>query len=269
MAFRGVRTGTEYGVAYHYDNAGTGGQLTGTGRFRRITGPGLPGYVSPSTPGYGVEYARLANSDLLEYISYKSDANTTLARTQRDYESNRDLIEWVENKLGTTQVSKYNYNATNDDLDALGRRTSVVYTGTAFAQSHLFKWGYNTRSELVTADRYQGTNPDSPGSQYSQYGDYEFAYDHIGNRLTYGLDANPDTTYTANDLNQYTVTSNPTEAFSHDFDGNLTLDRQFVYTWDAENRLIEVQTRIDWGQYSDAYETGDKHVYFTYDYMGP
>ncbi|HPD31843.1 MAG TPA: hypothetical protein PLL20_17765, partial [Phycisphaerae bacterium] len=44
----GFHIGTEYGVAYHYDNAGTGGQLTGTGRFRRITGPGLPGYVSPS-----------------------------------------------------------------------------------------------------------------------------------------------------------------------------------------------------------------------------
>jgi hypothetical protein len=32
----------EYGVACHYDNAGTGGQLTGTGRFKRNTGPGLP-----------------------------------------------------------------------------------------------------------------------------------------------------------------------------------------------------------------------------------
>lgn len=34
------------------------------------------------------------------------------------------------------------------------------------------------------------------------------------------------------------------------------------------NRLIEVQTRIDVGGSSTAYETGDKHVYFTYDCMG-
>ena len=108
------------------------------------------------------------------------------------------------------------------------------------------------------------------------------------------LTSNAAATYTANDLNQYASTTYPTEAFAYDDDGNLTQDGTFDCTWDAgtldatanakrwslwiaapppvvsrENRLIEVQTRIDWGQYSDAYETGDKHVYFTYDYMGP
>ncbi len=37
--------------------------------------------------------------------------------------------------------------------DVLGRRTSVVYTASAFSQNHLFLWGYNPRSELLTADR--------------------------------------------------------------------------------------------------------------------
>lgn len=59
---------------------------------------------------------------------------------------------------GTFSTYTYGY-------DELGRRKSVVYTGTAFAQNHLFKWGYNTRSELTMADRHQGTNPDTPGDQ--------------------------------------------------------------------------------------------------------
>ena len=36
----------------------------------------------------------------------------------------------------------------------------------------------------------------------------------------------------------------------------------------GRNRLTEIQTRIEAGASSTAYETGDKHVYFTYDYMG-
>jgi RHS repeat-associated protein len=150
----------------------------------------------------------------------------------------------------------------------------VVYSGTAFAQSHLFKWGYNTRSELVTADRYQGTNPDSPGTQYPQYGDYEFAYDHIGNRLTYGVDANPDTTYAANDLNQYSGTTNPTEHLCYDDDGNLIRDGKASptcpgtdglreYKWDAENRLIEVAPVSPSND-----PPRNKKVKFVYDYMG-
>ncbi len=83
------------------------------GRFERVT--------SPSLPAYGVEYARLADGDLIDYARYKTDSTTTLVSTQRDYESNRDLIEWIENKVGDTVVSRYDYNATGDDLDALGR----------------------------------------------------------------------------------------------------------------------------------------------------
>ena len=58
------------------------------------------------------------------------------------------------------QVSKYTYAS-----DDLGRRTSVVYEGTAFAEDHLFKWGYNERSELTLAERYEGDDPDDPGTQ--------------------------------------------------------------------------------------------------------
>jgi len=35
------------------------------------------------------------------------------------------------------------------------------------------------------------------------------------------------------------------EAFTHDDDGNLTQDGRFIYTWDGENRLVNVETRSD------------------------
>ena len=34
-----------------------------------------------------------------------------------------------------------------------------------------------------------------------------------------------------------------TETFTHDFDGNLTSDGRWNYTWDAENRLVRIETR--------------------------
>ena len=37
------------------------------------------------------------------------------------------------------------------------------------------------------------------------------------------------------------------ETFAHDDDGNLTQDGRWDYTWDAENRLIQAQTRSDIG----------------------
>ncbi|MGQ9652145.1 MAG: hypothetical protein ACUVXJ_18770 [Phycisphaerae bacterium] len=146
----------DYDVTYHYDVAG---------RIARIVGPGLP--------AYGVEYSRLADSDLVEYARYKSDASTTLATLRRAYEASRDLVDYVQNDTSAT-VSKYDYVN-----DALGRRTSVVYTGSAFSQNHLFLWGYNPRSELIAADRHQGTDPGSPRTQYGTDGAFDYAYDPI------------------------------------------------------------------------------------------
>ncbi len=84
---------------------------------------------------------------MVESLAYKSDGNTVLASTTRSYQANRDLLASVENVVQGTPnvtVSKYAY-----ELDPLGRRTSVVQTGTAFGQDHLWKWSYNDRSELT------------------------------------------------------------------------------------------------------------------------
>jgi len=58
----------------------------------------------------------------------------------------------VQNRFNGQLVSRYDYI-----YDPVGRRTSVSNTGAAFAQDAFSRYNYNDRSELVTADRYLGT----------------------------------------------------------------------------------------------------------------
>jgi len=56
------------------------------------------------------------------------------------------------------------------------------------------------------------------------------------------------------------------EKWQYDADGNLTRDDQWSYTWDAENRLIAMQTRTDSGFVIPGPDA--KRVDFAYDYLG-
>jgi len=273
---RGRDTGFQIGVTgdpdqdddatYHYDDA--------TGRFSRIEGPGLP--------AYGVVYTRSANSNAVEYARFNSTQTTVLAQAWRKLESSRNLLDKVDNVIdpdgANTLVSRYDY--TNDGL---GRRTNVIRTGRAVDDQSPYNdtgftedFGYNKRSELETTDRFLWTQSGGPGDRLTTYGEYDYTYDQIGNREEYTLDSSSTSYYCATNVNQYKyvgATQPPdcatvTPTHQYDDDGNLTQDDTFNYTWDAENRLTEIQTRIEAGASSTAYETGDKHVYFTYDYMG-
>jgi len=197
------------------------------------------------------------NSELIEKIEYLDGGASPLLATTRSFETDRNLITKIKNydHVNSQTISQYLYRN-----DALGRRSDVVYSGTAFAADHLFKWGYNDRSELTAADRHQGTDPDSPGTQYGTNGAFDYAYDPIGNRESYQLDGGTATTYTANAVNQYTATANPGESFSHDADGNLIEDGTWTLEWDAENRLRSIEK-------SNPSQISDKRLVFDYDYM--
>ncbi len=53
-----------------------------------------------------------------------------------------------------------------------------------------------------------------------------------------------------------------TEAFQHDLDGNLTSDGRWTYTWDGENRLIEMKRDVD------APTGARQRLVFEYDHQG-
>jgi len=95
-------------------------------------------------------------------------------------------------------------------------------------------FGYNLRSEVTNA--VMGANA------------YGYAYDPVGNRKqsAIGNGQSADVTaYAANLLNQYSAITNsatsasPRETFpAYDQDGNMLTNGLWVYTWDAENRLV-------------------------------
>jgi len=92
-----------------------------------------------------------------------------------------------------------------------------------------------------------------------------YAYDPMGNRKTSSVwggepVAEDVTTYTANNVNQYTATANPSESFTYDFDGNLTSDGERSYAWDDENRLFWVAPKTP--------TIGDVAWEYEYDYLG-
>ena len=161
--------------------------------------------------------------------------------TTWSYEQNRDLVTQVQN--GT--VSTYGYVN-----DAIGRRTSMSHSGSAYANPDTIAYTYNDRSELTGAS----SNVDATYS-------YSYAYDPIGNRTT-ASEAGVPWTYATNSLNQYTsATENNTQlSFAYDLDGSMTyrpVDATSGWTqiWNGENRMVETYKGTD-------------RLTFKYDYMG-
>jgi RHS repeat-associated protein len=60
----------------------------------------------------------------------------------------------------------------------------------------------------------------------------------------------------------YVFVRNMAEVFSYDLDGNMTSDGRWNYTWDAENRLIKVESR------PDTPSSSWRRIEWTYDALG-
>jgi len=140
--------------------------------------------------------------------------------------------------VDTTVISSYTYN-----VNHLGQRTGVNKAGTAFSSTRDIAWGYNNKGEVVKAAH-------SADAAFNR----AYQYDGIGNRIQSGAGILPAaiTTYTPNALNQYSAISGggfQPPSPTYDADGNQ-IDAQVqplgssslescVYSWDAENRLIQ------------------------------
>jgi len=242
-----------------------------TARMTKVTGSGLP--------NGGANYTYESDSPLIQKLEYIVSSSVK-ARSTRTYEADRNYLASIQNdelvtSPGTpTTVSKYAYR-----YDELGRRTDVVYTGTAFSGGsgdHLDLWGYNARNELTASDRHAGTDPDSPGTAVAAQ-DRAYTYDAIGNRTESTTGTDPTKYYCSNELNQYDTidddasdcppTSGADETLTYDLDGNLETDGGSMgastgreFTWDGENRLICVAPTTP--------QDGDIKVEFAYDYLG-
>jgi RHS repeat-associated protein len=200
---KGLALGQNYAVEYGFDEYG---------RFKSVQSA-----ISADTNLF--TYSYLQGSHLIASVNHPSFS------ARKTYEPNRDLITTVSNTFGTATISAFNY-----ENDGLGRRTARVDTTPTLTVNNIF--GYNRKSEVTSAT--MGENA------------YGYEYDPIGNRIYAACNAETNT-YSANALNQYTVITNSVASVppclispSYDYDGNLTTNGIWSYTWDAENRLTAV-----------------------------
>ena len=172
---------TPYSVAYGYDTYG---------RFAQV-----------SNFQFRVSYSYLSGSDLVSGTTASSGHSWS-----RSYDPARSLITAVENRFGETVISRFDY--VNDEI---GRRVSRADSGQAFQNPAFDVYSYNTRSEVIGAQRYHGTNPADTSRPFGGRG-FGYDYDPIGNRLSASETIGGETlvkTYAANELNQYTSIANP------------------------------------------------------------
>jgi RHS repeat-associated protein len=226
----GITLGTNYDATYGYDTAG---------RMNSVN------YTANSAHDIAT-YTYVPNSALLAGLTTQTGQTTAYS-----YEAHRDVKTQVQNKFGSTVVSQYDYA-----YDAIGRRTSVRNSGTAFAAAAYSLWGYDDRNELTSSGRYLGANiavTTSPVPAQAR----SYAYDPIGNRQSSNSGGVP-TSYIANALNEYTTVG--AQSPSYDADGNLSNDGTKLVTYNAENQLLQVAPV--------APVNGSKRVTFVYDYIG-
>ena len=198
-------------TGYTYAKNGTVQQAvtTGYGSDGRIASAGF--LHGGAAKQFSYEYQ--AGTHLLEKLAMPN--NMTLTQS---YEIQRDLLTGMAYHRGTTLVANRLYS-----YDTLGRPSARNTSRQGTVKNDTF--GYNNRSELTTAT--------VNGSNYAYY------YDNIGNRET-ATESEISTTYTANELNQYTAVGDFTPTF--DADGNQTLVKTATGIWsityDAENRPV-------------------------------
>lgn len=159
-----------------------------------------------------------------------------------------DGVPWViygyDGAGRLAREDKGNGAATVYAYDAIGRIARVENRGVGGAVQSFFQYGYDlmdrpdtlTTAEGVTRFEYDLLDqlrvvrlPDGRVIRYD--------YDAAGNRTV--VQDGGTTTYTVNDLNQYTAAGG--NAYTYDHDGNLaTRSGGFTFAWDAENRLTSI-----------------------------
>jgi RHS repeat-associated protein len=102
--------------------------------------------------------------------------------------------------------------------------------------------GSGTKTHVYGYDNiYQLTDVNYPPGYDYLATDTTFNYDAAGNRTTV-IDASGTTTYSTNNLNQYTAVADVN--YLYDDNGNMTYDGANSYAYDPENRLVTVTKQV-------------------------
>jgi RHS repeat-associated protein len=198
-------------------------------------------------------YDYLANSPLWGQISFEHNGVKQMITTRQFDRLNR--LKSISSSGGASSESPiisafdYQYNQANQRVKA------------ALEDESHWDYTYDSLGQLTSGKKQRSNHTPEPDQ------DFEYTHDDIGNRITTGGHESSRAQYAANALNQCTrrddlQTAGKTTGFQYDADGNLVGDDQWIYTWDAENRLMgmESATGITAGQ--------RKRLEFAYDSQG-
>ena len=168
---------------------------------------------------------QLTNGNNERIISYEYDADDRLVKetngnstyTTYGYDSVGQVLSIVNYTASDSINSRYGY-----EYDTAGRRTRMT------TLEGDFSYEYDVTGQLTSV-----TLPDDRKIEYQ--------YDAAGNRTTV-VEGGTETSYLANNLNQYLTAGETT--YTYDADGNLTGKTQgtnnWTYGYDSDSQLIEV-----------------------------
>jgi len=173
--------------------------------------------------------------------SYAYDANgnpvsKTLANgtvTGYTYDNANRLTE-VNHALGGTSLAKFDYG-----YDAMNRRT---FEQRDSAVGDVYSYD---AVDQVASVNYDATNPSSGSTGADRTVGY--TYDATGNRTAVNDSVNGNSSYSANNLNEYSSVGG--SAYAYDGNGNL-VSGNGIYIYDAQNRLLTAQVGATTDQFS-------------------
>ncbi|GAA5484539.1 hypothetical protein Hsar01_03783 [Haloferula sargassicola] len=135
-----------------------------------------------ATRTFGYHYENLSDH-LIDKISVMSSGSTVLFDADRTWEADRDLLSKIDNTTGSS-VSAFDYG-----LNAIGQRSGVERSGSAFGTATDYDWFYDRKGQVAAQDQDGGTAQD-----------FGYLYDDIGNRKRSSRNGTDPATATGSDL---------------------------------------------------------------------
>ena len=166
-------------------------------------------------------------------------------------ENNEEIVRYSYDSAGRLQMeSRGNGTTTKYTYDAVGQLLDLVNENSEGSLLSRFTYSYDVngnRTSMTTLDGTTTYEYDAAGQliavTFPDNRQISYAYDKAGNRVTV-TDDGISTSYTSNEMNQYTVVGEA--VYTYDADGNMVSKTdpsgETTYEYDCENRLRKMVT---------------------------
>lgn len=243
-----ISSATKAAFAYAQDNLGRTTQVTKTSTGTSGTAAGLYSRYGNGTQGLTTKYDYDDRSQLKKEVTYVGTTATVLpGRNDSDYS-----YDPIGNRASVT----HNGNTASYTTNSLNQYTARDVTGV---------FDVAGASTLTTITVSNGGSPDTAWRSGNYYFD-GFALTNTSAPVFANLTiTGSGGGSSSGTLAAYVAKTPEFTSTSYDADGNLLADGRWNYTYDAENRLLTMETIYD--AYHTAGVTRQK-LTFAYDYLG-